>query len=55
MKASPVEEVLLETGEPIHLRYPTMENTAKPAKKESKQLPKEITITSLIMGLFLLL
>jgi hypothetical protein len=55
MKASPLELVLAATGDYCPFRYPTTEKTANPAKKERMQLPKEITMTSLMMGLFLLL
>lgn len=54
-KARALELFFEATGDPSHLRYPTIEKTAKPAKKLSKQFPNEIANTSRIIGLLRLL
>ena len=53
MKARPIEEVLFCTGESIPIRYPTTENTAKPAKKLRPELVKAMRKESPMMGLLI--
>jgi hypothetical protein len=48
--ASPIELTLSLTGESIPYRYPTVLNTANPAKKLNPQFPKAILRELPMMG-----
>ena len=49
--ANPIDLISSATGEPIPFKYPTTENTEKPAKKLNKQFPKPTLEASPIIGL----
>lgn len=55
MNAKSIELVFSATGEPMPLKYPRVEKTAKPAIKLINESPKATLIASPMIGLFVLL